>query len=185
MRSATAPTRPPLPDGSATAHHHPGHGRSSQTSARLIADQLTRDPDTVVECGLGTTTLLIGGFLRRNGRGRLFSLEHDSRFAESTQRQVDAAGLSDVCQVIYRCRSSRRRSVTRSWAGTTSTAWAGCRRRSTYSSSTAHRPRGPGRAGPRSACSATACAPNASILVDDGRRREERRMVFRWLASAS
>ena len=53
-----------------------------------------------MECGSGTTTLLIGGFLRRNGRGRLFSLEHDLAFAQSTQRQIDAAGLSEVCKVI-------------------------------------------------------------------------------------
>ena len=150
--------------------------------ARLIADQLMREPDTVVECGSGTTTLLIGGFLSRNGRGRLFSLEHDSRFAESTQRQIEAAGLSDVCRVIYAplkpqafddevvawydldCLGGLPEAIDllvvdgppadRPWARWPALGVFGDRLR-----------------------------PNASILVDDGRRREESRTVFRWLDS--
>ena len=148
---------------------------------RLIAEQLMRVPETVVECGSGTTTLLIGGFLRRNGRGRLFSLEHD-RFAESTQRQIDAAGLSDVCKMVcaplksqvfggevvdwydLECLGELPEAIDllvvdgppadRPWARWPALGVFGDRLR-----------------------------PNASILVDDGRRREERRTVFRWLAS--
>ena len=121
-------------------------------------------------------------FLRRNGRGRLFSLEHDSRFAESTQRQIDAAGLSDVCKMIcaplksqvfggevvdwydLECLGELPEAIDllvvdgppadRPWARWPALGVFGDRLR-----------------------------PNASILVDDGRRREERRTVFRWLAS--
>jgi Methyltransferase domain len=149
---------------------------------RLIAGQLMRLPETVVECGSGTTTLLIGGFLSRNGRGRLISLEHDSGFAESTQRQIEAAGLSDVCEIIYAplksqvfdgeivdwydldCLGEVPEAIDllvvdgppadRPWARWPALGVFGDRLR-----------------------------PNASILVDDGRRREERRTVFRWLAS--
>ena len=150
--------------------------------ARLIAGQLMHAPDTVVECGSGTTTLLIGGFLLRNGRGRLFSLEHDPRFAASTQRQIDAAGLSGVCRVICAplkpqafdgelvawydldCLGELPEAIDllvvdgppadRAWARWPALIVFGDRLR-----------------------------PNASILVDDGRRREESRTVFRWLNS--
>ena len=69
--------------------------------ARLVAIELSDRPETVVECGSGMTTLLIAAFLQRNRRGRLFSLEDDRAFAERARAQLRAAGLADVCDVIW------------------------------------------------------------------------------------
>ena len=149
---------------------------------RLIAEQLMHGPETVVECGSGTTTLLIGGFLRRNGRGRLFSLEHDARFAESTRRQVEAAGLSDVCKVI--CAPLKQQ------------AFRGEIVRWYDQSQLLGLPEaidllvvdGPPAEElwarwPALEVFGERLRPSGAILVDDGRREQERRTVYRWLAS--
>ena len=68
---------------------------------RLIAIELADSPEVVVECGSGATTLLIATLLQRNGRGRLFTLEHDRAYAERMRQQVQAAGLANVCEVIW------------------------------------------------------------------------------------
>ena len=160
----------------------PGAWAIEPDFARLIADQLTRNPDTVVECGSGTTTLLIGGFLRRNGRGQVFSLEHDSRFAESTQRQIEAAGLSDVCQVIYAPLKPQA-------FGDEVLGWydldclGGLPEAIDLLVVDGPPADGPWARWPALCVLGDRLRPNASILVDDGRRREECRMVFRWLAS--
>lgn len=151
---------------------------------RLIADQLLCEPDTVVECGSGTTTLLIGGFLRRNGHGRSFSLEHDAGFAESTERQLRGAGLSDVCTVI-------RAPLRRQAFGGELVSWYDVDRLDKL-------PEaidllvvdGPPMAEPWARWPALGVLgdrlrPGATILVDDGRRRAERRTVLRWLSSGA
>jgi hypothetical protein len=149
---------------------------------RLIAGQLMHAPDTVVECGSGATTILIGGFLRRNGRGRLFSLEHDSRFAEATQRQIDAAGLSNICKVI--CAPRKPQSF-----GDEVVSWydLDCLSKLPQAIDLLVVDGPPADARwarwPALHVFGDGLRPNASILVDDGRRREERRTVFRWLAS--
>ena len=149
---------------------------------RLIAAQLLHAPDTVVECGSGTTTLLIGGFLRRNGRGRLFSLEHDSLFAASTQRQVEDAGLSDICKVI--CAPLKPQVFGEQVVGWYDLDCLGELPEAidllVVDGPPADRPWA---RWPALSVFGDRLRPNASILVDDGRRREESRMVFQWLDS--
>jgi hypothetical protein len=57
-------------------------------------------PGVVVECGSGTTTLLIARALRERGEGRLFSLESDRGYADRTWRSVRRAGLADWVEPI-------------------------------------------------------------------------------------
>jgi hypothetical protein len=68
--------------------------------AGIVARELESCPDLVVECGSGSTTLVIASQLKQNGYGRLVSLEHDAHYAESISRRLDAAGLADVADVI-------------------------------------------------------------------------------------
>jgi predicted O-methyltransferase YrrM len=151
---------------------------------RLVASELMRSPATVVECGSGTTTLLIGRLLRRNGRGRLFSLEHDRSFAERTQQQVDTAGLSDVCRVIWA-------PLGRQSFGSRIVPWYDPAKVSEL-------PRGidllvvdgppavvPWARWPALEVLMDRLGPGATVLVDDGRRRDEQRTVFRWRAEHS
>jgi hypothetical protein len=66
----------------------------------LVYQQMQDRPQVVVECGSGVTTLLIAACLRAQGSGRLYSLEHDARFATITQQRLAAAGLSDWVELI-------------------------------------------------------------------------------------
>jgi predicted O-methyltransferase YrrM len=148
---------------------------------RLIAMELADAPDTVVECGSGVTTLLIAAFLHRNERGRLFSLEADRAFAERARAQLRAAGLADVCEIIW------APLVEQSVGGHT-VCWydpaqlgqlparidllvvdgpPAVRRWARW---------------PAVETFIDRLAPGAAVLVDDGRRRDERRTVFRWRA---
>lgn len=57
-------------------------------------------PDTVVELGSGASSLVIGLGLRRAGRGRLLTLDHDLDFAAITRRHVAALGLEAWVTVL-------------------------------------------------------------------------------------
>jgi predicted O-methyltransferase YrrM len=69
--------------------------------AGMVARAVEASPGLVVECGSGSTTIVIADRLRRAGSGRLVSLEHDSAFADSTARSLAAAGLADVAVVVH------------------------------------------------------------------------------------
>jgi Methyltransferase domain len=68
--------------------------------AGMIARELDGAQGLVVECGSGSTTLVIAERLRRAGSGRLVSLEHDTLYAAATGRLLASAGLDDVARVI-------------------------------------------------------------------------------------
>jgi predicted O-methyltransferase YrrM len=68
--------------------------------AAAVARELEREPELVVECGSGATTVVIASRLRRNNRGRLVTLEHDSDYAERTRRVLSSVGLDDVACVV-------------------------------------------------------------------------------------
>jgi predicted O-methyltransferase YrrM len=151
---------------------------------RLIAMELADLPDVVVECGSGATTLLIAALLQRNGRGRLFTLEHDRAYAERVRQQVRAAGLTDVCEVIWA-------PLTPQSIGDHGVHWYDAAK-------VAELPEsidvvlvdGPPAVAPWARWPALEVlgdrlAPGASVLVDDGRRGDESRTVFRWQAEHS
>jgi predicted O-methyltransferase YrrM len=54
----------------------------------------------VVECGSGSTTLVIADKLRQSGSGRIVSLEHDAFYAARTTQLINLAGLSDLARVV-------------------------------------------------------------------------------------
>jgi predicted O-methyltransferase YrrM len=68
--------------------------------AGMIVRELERSPRLVVECGSGSTTVVIGDKLRQSGSGRVVSLEHDAFYATRTTRLINLAGLSDVARVV-------------------------------------------------------------------------------------
>jgi hypothetical protein len=148
---------------------------------RLIAIELADLPDVVVECGSGATTLLIAALLQRNGRGRLFTLEHDRAYAERMSQRLRAAGLDNVCEVIWA-------PLTRQSFGETRVHWYDAAK-------VVDLPEkvdvvlvdgppavAPWARWPALEVLADRLTPGASVLVDDGRRREELRTVFRWKA---
>ncbi|CAM4149150.1 hypothetical protein GCM10009799_40840 [Nocardiopsis rhodophaea] len=60
---------------------------------------LERQPELIVECGSGTSSIWLGETLRRTGTGRLVTLEHDERYAHLARDMVAAHGLDGIIEV--------------------------------------------------------------------------------------
>jgi len=56
-------------------------------------------PSLVVELGGGTSTIWLGYALQQAGRGKLVSVEHDPAYAGTTRAEVRRHGLADVVDV--------------------------------------------------------------------------------------
>ena len=55
----------------------------------------------VVEASSGTSTIVIGYCLKRQGRGRVISLEHDPVYAQATRDAIRAHGLEEYATVLH------------------------------------------------------------------------------------
>lgn len=64
--------------------------------ARILADQ----PHQVVEASSGVSTLVIAYCLKRLGRGKVRSLEHDPMYAERARQLIKEHGLDGFAEVI-------------------------------------------------------------------------------------
>jgi hypothetical protein len=62
---------------------------------------LATKPDAVIECGSGVSTQAIARALKLNGRGHVFSLDHDAHYSAETRERLSAAGLSDWATVFH------------------------------------------------------------------------------------
>jgi predicted O-methyltransferase YrrM len=147
----------------------------------LIYQEMQSRPQVVVECGSGVTTLLIAACLRAQGSGRLYSLEHDAHFAVVTRERLEAAGLSEWVELIV--------------APLTEQCFDG-RRGTWYDEIEASKVPGgidllivDGPPDVRAWARWPALEvfhdrlnPGATLLLDDGRRRHERRVASRWAA---
>lgn len=69
----------------------------------LKLKETRRHPDSsglIVECGSGTSTVLIAQCLKQLGSGRLISLEHEKEFAAVSRQSLKEAGLIDQATVL-------------------------------------------------------------------------------------
>jgi predicted O-methyltransferase YrrM len=149
--------------------------------AGLVARELERRPDVVVELGSGVSTLLLASILRRRGFGRLYSFDHDHGFAAETEARLDRAGVADRVDLVV---VPLRRQMFRD----TATLW--------YDSRTLLDALPPGPIdlliidGPPSTedwarwpaveVLQPLFADDAVVLLDDGRQRRERSAALRW-----
>ena len=60
-----------------------------------------RTPRSVIECGSGVSTLVCARILQMQGRGHVYSLEHDALYAEETRRLLFEYGLKDWATVFH------------------------------------------------------------------------------------
>lgn len=68
---------------------------------RCIMDViLEHKPEVIVEASSGVSTVVAAMSCRRNGTGKVFSLEHHAEFAALTRREIDKQGLSEFSTVI-------------------------------------------------------------------------------------
>lgn len=88
----TLPIRAPLPPSTSWS-------AAPDLLALIAATVAEHGPTCVVECGSGTSSLVGGYALERNGGGRLISLDHDAEFAAQTAAHVERHRLGDVVKV--------------------------------------------------------------------------------------
>jgi predicted O-methyltransferase YrrM len=67
---------------------------------QIVLAILQHRPRCVLECGSGSSTVLIAACLAHLGEGHLFSLDHDSGYADETRRQLRTRGHDAVATVI-------------------------------------------------------------------------------------
>ena len=80
----------------------PGTGgwAASPDLLRFLYDEiLSNGRRRILECGSGTSTLIMAYALRELGSGHLISLDHDARFAEHTRNVLERHGLAEPTDV--------------------------------------------------------------------------------------
>jgi predicted O-methyltransferase YrrM len=83
----------PLPIGG-------GWALTGDSAALLVREVLVRKPQTILELGSGVSTLILGQILKKNGRGRLLSIDHDPVWANQTRSHVEFLGLQDFVSIV-------------------------------------------------------------------------------------
>ena len=68
-------------------------------AAQLV---LSRRPRIIVELGSGSSTIILAYCLKKNGNGKLLSIDHDPDFAERTRTMLEQHGLSRYATVECR-----------------------------------------------------------------------------------
>lgn len=62
---------------------------------------LTNKPDLVVEASSGVSTLIAAYCLKKIGKGKVISLDHESKYSQITRDMLTLHGLNDVATVIH------------------------------------------------------------------------------------
>jgi predicted O-methyltransferase YrrM len=58
-------------------------------------------PDLVVEASSGVSTLIIAYCLKQLGQGKVISLEHDAKYAAISQRLISFHNLQDIATIVH------------------------------------------------------------------------------------
>jgi predicted O-methyltransferase YrrM len=61
---------------------------------------LEEKPDFIVEASSGVSTLVIAYCLKRLGKGKVLSLEHDERYVKKSQNLISFHGLDNIATVV-------------------------------------------------------------------------------------
>jgi len=147
---------------------------------QLISQEVQRGCTTVVECGSEVSTLGIAAKLSLNGSGRVYTIEHDRKYAEDTEKRLADTGLAEWVNIIVA-------PLTRQELGSEKIQWYD------HTQLDSQLPEsidllivdGPPSIYPWARWPAVKVlherlAVGAVVLADDGRKRYERRTAFRW-----
>lgn len=146
-------------------------------AVRLLVE--TR-PGLVLECGSGSSTVIMARCLRVLGRGRVISVDHDPAYADRTRELLRLHGVDDLAIVVTAPLVLRE-------AGGQTLRWYGAEYEPLLTDSIdvllVDGP--PGSSGPRARYPAIPIlsphlAPHCSILLDDGNRSDERAIARAW-----
>lgn len=67
---------------------------------QLVRHALDAAPEVVLECGSGVSTLILARCAQVNGRGHVYSLEHQPQYAQVTRADLERHGLSAWATVL-------------------------------------------------------------------------------------
>lgn len=70
-------------------------------AATLVSLILEARPSTILELGSGTSTIIAAYCVEKNGRGHVYSLDHDQRFGARTQAWLTAHELAEWATVRH------------------------------------------------------------------------------------
>jgi len=77
-----------------------GWALTADAAVVLVREIAINRPHNVLELGSGVSTQLIGRMLKEAGEGKLYSLDHDIKWAEQTRRHIRASGLEKYVDVL-------------------------------------------------------------------------------------
>jgi len=139
----------------------------------ILSDIEVYDRQVIVECGSGNSTIYAARLCALRGRGHITTLEHDARWAGLTERYLEREGLTQWAQVVHA-------PLNQGWYDATTIppmaaidllvvdgppAWARHSREARA---------------PALDYFAGTLADDATVILDDGWRRGERKVVERW-----
>lgn len=78
-----------------------GWAASPDLLKKITEVVLLREPTLIVEASSGVSSLIIGYCLKKIGKGKVISLEHDFYYSERSKSEVKKHGLEDFVQIIY------------------------------------------------------------------------------------
>lgn len=151
----------------------------------VLADEVVRtvvrrEPDMVLECGSGWTTVLVARCLEELQTGRIVALEHEERFAERSRRLLDRYGGSQRATVVHAPVTEREvEGQPRPWYGPEAEE-AVTERLDLLLVDGPPGPLAPESRYPAVPLLKDCLATDAVVFLDDGRRPEEARIAEAW-----
>lgn len=156
-----------------------GWAASPDFLLELTRHALADKPEVVVECSSGTSTLVLARCMQINGRGKVYSLEHDAAYARQSRQQLERHGLSAWAEILDAPLLPQKFSgATWPWYDTTKLPRNGeidmlvIDGPPQATRSLARYPAGPALFGRLSA--------GAAVYLDDARRPDEQQILRRW-----
>jgi len=78
-----------------------GYEVSPEFAHLIISTILEKKPGTVLELGSGLSTILAGYALKKVGKGRLVSIDHQKQFTDSVNNDIKKHSLQQYAEVIH------------------------------------------------------------------------------------
>jgi len=74
---------------------------SPDLASIIVREVLDRKSSVILECGSGLSTLLMSYCVISNGKGHIWSLEHDAKYARLAEKLIDSHGMKQTSTVIH------------------------------------------------------------------------------------
>ncbi len=156
-----------------------GWAASPDLLLEVVKSIRERPPETVVEMGSGTSSVVIAAALRQYGGGRLICLEHDDTYASRTEAELRRHALADRVSIVHAPLGDIRIGAAE-WRWYTVPEWAIPERIDMLFVDGPPRATGPLARYPAVPFFADQLSDRVRIFLDDGDRPDEREVAARW-----